>query len=86
MKRPELSNSQTAPPRVFLNSQRGENAMNDPVESRPIGAMGLRRPAEEYDDPCRPLDRGAAWILLAIGFALGAFWVGFGWAIWSICS
>lgn len=60
--------------------------MNDPVESRPIGAMGSRRPAEEYDDPLRPLERGAIAIWVAIAFATGAAWMACLWAIWEAFS
>jgi len=54
--------------------------MNDP-ESRPIVVIDMRRPAEEYDDPCRPLDSGAAWILLGLGALCGAIWTVFAWTL-----
>jgi hypothetical protein len=31
------------------------------------------------------LDRGTRLWLLALGFGLGAIWIGFVWAIWAVC-
>jgi hypothetical protein len=41
---------------------------------------------DDDDDDRPPLDRGAVWILIGIGVALGAIWTGFAWAIWSAFS